>query len=167
MKGILFKPAVWQAKLKVLLECGEAQTRRLPGLKEINQNPSDWVYQGIPYGMAYFDHKDSGERNVIRLPYRVGETVYVKEAYYTESGDVWYKSDGQTAPMLIKWKSPLFMPAWAARHFCLINNVSAERLRLPLSPEDLQAEGGEAALEMLEKIDGLWVWVYSFRMVER
>lgn len=29
MKGILFKPAVWQGKLRALKEYGEAETRRL------------------------------------------------------------------------------------------------------------------------------------------
>jgi hypothetical protein len=64
-------------------------------------------------------------------------------------------------------RSPLFMPEWAARYFIKILDVRAERLKLPLSPEELELEGGEQALEILEKINGLWLFRYLFKLTVR
>jgi len=44
-------------------------------------------------------------------------------------------------------------------------DVRAERLHLPLSPEELELEAGERALEILSKLDQMWLWRYEYRMV--
>ena len=122
----------------------------------------------------------------------VGETVYIKEAFMIEQSDGFdeptdrpFKNDYEWGLLIphykltdpdpelydeegkrVKWLSPLFMPEWAARYFLVITGNSAERLSLPLSPEELVLEGGEAALPILEKINGLWVFTYTFRNKE-
>src|SRR3990167_4586186 len=97
--------------------------------------------------------------------YQVGETVYIKEAWqigafkYQEWADINFKLDhtmqrvtwndwlekhtkygGSTCSNGDKWRSPLFMPEWAARHFIKIKDVKAERLQ-EITEEDAIAEG--------------------------
>ena len=144
MNGILFKPDVWKAKLRVLEECGEAQTRRIIKIDQFG-----WIYKGILYGIAQFDHKATNERIIIRPRYQAGEVVYIKEVWWTTEpteGFVYFKADwdsGLPCEMLNengKWKSPLFMPAWAARYFIQITDVRAERLQ-EITDSDAIQEG--------------------------
>ena len=100
------------------------------------------VIKSQPWGMdkVYFTafRKDYGGRT---CPYgQVGDRLWVRESFYTESGDIWYKADGQTAPMFIKWKPSLFMPRWASRITLEITEVRVERLQ-EISDGDCQAEG--------------------------
>ena len=113
--------------------------------------------------------------------YQVGEVVYIKEAWCPLIAPIYnllnptiptvYKQEmdagGATLPKEFKWHSPMRMPEWAARYFIKITDIRAERLRLPLSPEELKLEGGELTLSILEKINGLWVFVYSFKKAEK
>ena len=88
--------------------------------------------------------------------YKVGETVYIKEAHYRHG----HYDNGHFIPSLVKrilfdipeilpisprqvgWhkRSPLFMPARSARYFIKITGVRAERLQ-SITEEDIQAEG--------------------------
>ena len=163
MQGIIFRPDVWKAQLRVLEEYGEAQTRRLSGLKEINQAPDRWILAPRdPLYSAYGWVFDSAERRCfIRPRYRVGEVLYIKEAWLTDklydylkpsdipqggrTVGIWYWSGGnhyadKLANAVGKARSSLFMPAWAARHFIKIKDVGAERLQ-EISDFDAIAEG--------------------------
>jgi len=174
MKGILIKPEVWKGKQKALDKFGLAVTRRV-----IKPQPelsiSDEVYK-----------ENLRKFKSLKTPYQVGETVYIKEAFrYIQGGGevhdfgVWYKLDGEykwwrdnggimNYPINEKNRSPLFMPAWAARHFIQITDVRAGDFFLPLiSPEELELEGGTAALDMLAQISGKWVFRYEFEKVNR
>lgn len=141
MKGILFRPEVWQAKLKVH---GEAQTRRVIKPQPVNIFPCT----------AYTQY----------ARYQVGEVVYVKEAWaewintseHLRTGvistdeareSVIYKSGVTGWDKLFKengnpWaiKSTLFMPEWAARYFIKFTGVKAERVQ-DITEEDAIAEG--------------------------
>ena len=177
MKGIHFKRDMIQA----IIEKRKTVTRRLDGLKEINREPDAWKCVGDVHsynsGEARrigFEHKRLYLRSVTPR-YQVGETVYIKEAWQI-------RDCGKAVSLSIEawpngWpinrieyddlhdfskRSPLFMPGWAARYFIAILGNSAELLRLPLSSEEMKLEGGEAALPMLEKINGLWVFRYEF-----
>lgn len=179
MKGILFKPDI----IKAIRDKRKTVTRR-----RIDIDPLQWILQGMPYGMAQFDHKETNERVSFRPRYQVGDTVYIKEAHaewqgtsecvrngdltITEALEYIVYKDGakdwqgirEDAKKGHPWdiRSPLFMPAWAARYFIKPLNVTAELLKLPLSPDELEKEGGEIALPMLEKINGKWVFRYEF-----
>jgi len=162
MKGILVKPDMHKA----IREGRKTQTRRLAGLKEINQEPDKWKYRSIaniPSG--FFFLSDDGLERTIHPRYQVGEVVYIKEAWAViklhdslKPSEIpaygrlprWYKLDDpsprdtQCNPWpegnMGKWRSPLFMPAWVARDFIKITDVRAERLQ-EITEEDAIKEG--------------------------
>jgi hypothetical protein len=178
VKGILFKP--WKAKA-----IGESDTDRLWQTRRVMK-----LKLGIP-SLTISDEQFKKNLQIMDVKghYQVGEVVYIKEAYRVLDIDlrdiekplqrvkVEYKLDGETRwvmkpkdkPITIpdKWHSPMMMPEWVARTFIQIAGVRAERLRLPLSPEDLALEGGEEALVILKNCDGLWLWIYEFVRKEK
>lgn len=183
MKGILFKP--W--KIAAIAKSGtdfEWQTRR--------------VIKPQPFLGNKFQNY---EPLVGKSRYQFGETVYIKEACCRECQgidgieDACYKTDEDNGNdilincLQVKWRSPLFMPAWAARYFIKITDVRPERLQ-EITPKDCLAEGIEPNFvepsiegrnfwdtEMLGYFERLWdsinpkypwasncwVWVYSFK----
>lgn len=188
MKGILFKQDIWVAKKRVLEEQGFAVTRRASGLKEINQEPDMWYYSWhIPPSTFRFEYKDYPlSFRDIKPRYKVGEVVYVKETWATDAmfdnmsfkeiGEtkvatipIWYRHDDmqEDNPNTTqgRWRSPRFMPAWAARLFCQILSIDIEKLALPLSHEEIELEGGNVAADFLKPYEGLWHWRYSFKLV--
>ena len=164
MKGILFKPEVWQAKLRVLEEYGEAVTRRVikPQPRRIDDafdGTWEWKEKG-----HYYDDLTLYEELRSKPPYQVGETVYIKEAWaewintseHLASGvisieearaDVIYKATTPNWDEILKEngnpyliKHTLLMPEWAARYFIKIKAVRAERLQ-EITEEDAVLEG--------------------------
>ena len=141
MNGILFNR--W--KLKAIAESGdrEWQTRRV-----IKPQP---VHVEVCCGEATL-YKDAN--NEIAWKYRIGEVVYIKEAWCPLIAPVYnlldptiptvYKQEmdegGAVLPKEFKWKSPRSMPEWAARLFIKITDVRAERLQ-EITEEDCIAEG--------------------------
>lgn len=189
MNGILFKPDIWQAKLAVLERTGEAETRRLDGLKEINKEPGAWrVWDKLPTidGSICFERAggDVSDEKFVKPRYHAGQVVYVRESWAGlasndnvpicdmphDSGIIFYKADKPDArePIRGKWRSPLFMPAWCARHFVKILDVQPELFKLSnMTAKDIEEEGGEPALEYLGEYDGKWLWVYRLILVPR
>jgi len=154
MKGILFRPAVWQGKLNTLARFGEAQTRRLGGLKGINKEPGEWelsrfnVGGRLDFGVVHFWNKSDINMPAITIKphYQIGETVYIKEAWGIDDDDqpiIFYKQE--TPDWGGKWHSPLFMPERFARYFIKISDVRAEMLQ-EITEEDAQTEGVEQIL---------------------
>ncbi len=108
-----------------------------------------------------------------------GGIVYIKEAWAAErrfdhlkprdiphTAKIFYLLDGYDQSTMGKKRSPLFMPAWAARYFYKVTAVRAELFQeSAMSADDLLAEGGNKALETLQDYDGKWVFVYCLRMV--
>ena len=92
MKGMLFKPDM----IKASDEGRKTVTRRLDGLKEINQEPEKWVWNEWQasqmwcrkFDTFWFDHTNLAHeprRIEIKPRYRVGEIVYIKEAFILEN----------------------------------------------------------------------------------
>ena len=145
MKGILFKP--W--KIKAIAEDdGEWQTRRV-----IKPQPCDDTTFIYADGYCSLQAKN-GYAPYAKSRYQVGEVVYIKEAWQVSIHydrlspsdllahpivPVTYK---YKPPFLLKgrWRSPLFMPEWAARYFIKITDIRAERLQ-KITEEDAKAEG--------------------------
>jgi len=90
----------------------------------------------------------------VRCPYRVGQKYYVKEAWAIpddrplrecdfQKEDVCYAA---TSPQVdlenpaIRWRSPMFMPEWAARLFITPTAIGCERVR-EISNEHARLEG--------------------------
>jgi len=215
MKGILFKPDM----IKAIVEGRKTQTRRLGGLKEINQEPDRWTcngWAGSWQGFAFSDKSSATTSRIAKPRYQVGEVVYIKEAWglaINEHGHncLCYKStnDDDMAldnPQMMRlwdsnkkqwileqtesprwypdrWRSPLFMPEWAARRFIKFTGVGAGRVQ-EISPKDCVAEGVIAeygdGLARRDKFETLWdsinpkyswesnpwVFPYSFKRVE-
>jgi hypothetical protein len=146
MNGILFKPDM----IKAIVGGTKTQTRRLGGLKEINEKPNSHSFVRFNIeGEAVFSY-DVGDGTSglkgIKPRYHVGEVIYIKEAWTDlwrcnrDTGDIAYKLGLSPDVQVDRWYSPLFMPAWAARYFILITNVKAQRLQ-EISWEDCLAEG--------------------------
>ena len=88
MKSILMTPD----NIKATTDGRKTQTRRIEsGLKEINKESDAWESTGWAgsWGGYAFEHKPRNIKTVICKPrYNAGETVYLKEAYYTYG--YWY-----------------------------------------------------------------------------
>ena len=154
MKGILFKPEM----IKAIKEDRKTQTRRLSGLEEINQKPDIIVLGGWDRGYkAFIFYKVLNglvtKKFIIKPRYRVGETVYIKEAWATENrynhlkpseiphtAKIFYLSDGYDPFTMGKKRSPMFMMEWMARWFIRILDAGTGRLQ-EITYDDCKAEG--------------------------
>lgn len=178
MKSLMFRPEIWQAKLKVLETHGIAVTRRLDGLKEINQEPdAGWRLNCV--GGSWYASLPTGYQTAIKPRYQVGDIVYIKEAWFVgkqydalSPSGLWHHPPvGFMSPYSEiaereygRVRNPLHLPEWAARYFIEILGVRPELFRFKdMTTEELELEGGEAAVELLkERYDGNWVWRYQF-----
>ncbi len=148
MKGILFLD--WKRKAILANPDREWQTRRLGGLKEINQEPDKWEFLGKNISISddklcfVFGRNDSSQMRGIKPRYHAGEVVYIKEACFIGGvpPDEWvvYKGEKGIDDSLMVWRNPRTMPAWAARYFRKILDVDVCRIR-DISFEDCLAEG--------------------------
>ena len=176
MKGILFKPEMIQQ----IVNGSKSVTRRVIKPQPIVAEN----YKGITIEDLEFDG--------FKPHYHVGEVVYVKEAwcesYYGEP--ICYKLDGGESPGPKGfWRSPLFMPARAARYFIRITDAKPQRLQ-EVTTNSCKLEGisdsamGNAIQEGYPAIKAFadlwdsinprylwesnpWVFVYSFKLVEK
>ena len=178
-------------------------TRRLSGLDKVNENPGEWAVlcHSTDDPVWRFAHKtktvsQGGGIVSIRCPFgTVGDWLYVKENWCPRSDGAlllervqkpFYKiGDGENdmaKPKAWKWRSPLFMPKWAARLWLEITEVRVERVQ-EITETDAIAEGCIDAYgpdfhvgafrKLWESINGPgswnrndWVWVIGFRKVK-
>ncbi len=178
MKQLLFSRELLELHRKGL----KPVTRRLErGLTEINKAPGKWSVVPAIMGDGFDFYVTTNWSALLRVKphYLKGEIVYVPEPYrildvdpqegehlptqveYRDGDKPWiYRPLSVDKVRCDKWFSPRIMPAWAARLFDRIVDARPERLTLPLSPEELALEGGEAALKYLEPYNGLWLFRY-------
>jgi len=122
----------------------KTMTRRVSGLKEINQNPDEWRFAGyFDGGLVRFISIHNDDR-LIKPRYQVGDHLWVKETWQEGSlvrpviaDKVIYRADNIYSA---SWKSALFMPKWYARLWVSVISVKAERL-WDITPEDCVKEG--------------------------
>lgn len=125
---------------------------------------------------------------------RVGDRLWVRETFVDTTGKPYatisnktykeriiYKADDIHYP--IRWTSPLFMPRWASRITLEITEVRVEHLN-QITEEDAKREGLDfdnihsvnAFLLVWNKLNAKrgygwetnpWVWVISFRRIEK
>ena len=185
MKGMLNKPEM----LKAIAEGRKTVTRRLTGLEEINQEPNNWRFMFISQGLKGISYLfDSAEKRCYIKPrYRVGEVAYCKEAWAPCIGGTpgplnptLYRADDLDFYDKLQWCSPLFMPAWAARTFIQITEVSVERVQAK-TRDDVEAEGCSNAINNPLFYPKVWdsinpkypfssnpfVWRYAFELVPK
>ncbi len=150
MKGIIFKPDM----IKAIVEGRKTVTRRLSDLREINQESNRWDLAGWDGGykaFVFYKRYPARGKLIIKPRYQADEIIYIKEAFWEDNGDIYFKSDfpnfptGQPTNMFFekgKWKSPLFLPEIFARYFIKITDIRPERLQ-EITPEDAVNEGAE------------------------
>ncbi len=152
MKGLSFS----EPMVKAWMEGRKTVTRRL-----VNPQPelgvSICAFSGTEWG--YEDEKGVCTCVPAKPRYLSGEKVYIKETwaqhkYLTSqsvgkigAGFIFYRADygvrtgqpGKDVPIQ-KWKSPRFMPEWAARSHALIVSVRPEKIR-EITPAEVKREG--------------------------
>ena len=152
---IPFSTEMVQAVLNLL----KTQTRRTRGLKEFNEDPTNWICGDLYINesgelIAPFYHTNREKERNIKCPYgKPGDRVGVKETFALSSTRWRYKADsdwtieekemGEDA----KWKSSRFMPKAAARIWLQIEEIRVERLH-DITEEDAIAEGVGAGFQM-------------------
>lgn len=173
-----------------VLDGSKTQTRRIGGLKEINQRPDTWAFEGFSADGALFE---SGGK-VFQCPprYYVGDIICISEAWATlENHDnvpprllpefipLRYLSnddircgeiDKFSCRRFGKHRPSMFQPIWACRPWRgRITDVRCERV-LGISEEDALAEGFYAPEAFWAKIEQLndivaenyWVFAYTW-----
>lgn len=165
MKGILFRPDVWQGKLRVIEQGGIPETRRV-----MKPQPfmSDGVMRWIPRKGIDINLTDHPDLAIPFARFQVGDVVHIKEAWCLGAykrkvyADIIYKSGSKTETEVItipwngwldthtlygasnkvedKWRSPLFMSEWAARYYLKILAVEPQRLQ-EITEEQAEKEG--------------------------
>jgi len=185
MKGILFKPWKHQAMR-------DNPDRLWVTRRVIKPQPAAGQrYKGLNGKWFLVEMGESSPIDIIKQVkprYKIGETAYVKEGWAPyerifctgqylpnckHEGYHWHPVTHRLGKENYawglsgepKWRNPRTMPATAARDFVTFTDVRPERLQLPLSDEELELEGGERALEILSKLDSLWLWRHEYRMV--
>ena len=179
MKGILFKLDM----INAIREGKKTQTRRLSGLKKINEEPDKWKLYPAQSAKSefftFFSGNNYSEDNkslvFIKPRYHKDEVVYIKETWAVDKKydnlkiseipeigrvvNLVYKD--QHPPFNTsgsgKWRSPLFMPAWAARDFVKILDVRAQRLN-QISSNDCRAEGSYMATDKDDEVGFVNLW---------
>lgn len=196
MKGILFKPDM----IKAIVENRKTVTRRVIKWRPLHEG-LNLSFSGLSVGDYMTDVPTSGkvlysmggacwqQRTEREFPhYKVGETVYIKEAWClpdpTDKRTICYRGEPVTTGQ--KWKSPMFMPEWSARYFLKIVSVRPERLQ-EITEEDAFLEGCSIGYganfqisrkEMYQILwDSInpktpwasnpWVWRIEFERIER
>jgi hypothetical protein len=133
MKGILFKPDM----LKAIVEGRKDVTRRVMKIRPFLSPylPGEVVYvkEGWTPVADYFIATKS-------VGYKDGSCKRITEGEFKDHWVV-YRSD---KPEIWKFRSPLIMPAWAARYWLRIKNVRAERLQ-EITWQDAIREGVEVS----------------------
>ena len=154
------KPILFSTEMvKAILADRKTKTRRLNGLKEINENPDQWSFSGFSYNTkkghleADFYDPDMNIKRV-KCPWKIGDILWVREtwnqALNTETDELGYVykeqmlrenviyTDLDDDP--IKWRSSRYMPKIAARLFLEVKDIQVERLQ-NITEEDAIAEG--------------------------
>lgn len=152
-------PIIFQLEsIRAIQAWQKTMTRRLAGLKYINQCPDEWevdCYVGT--GVIF---RRGGEGRFVKSPYGVkGDLLWCKEralpdfpkefGYYDYS---WrevpeecrkpeyciYEASWNGSEL--KWRNSMFMPRWASRITLRVTGIRAEKLQ-ELTLKDAEAEG--------------------------
>lgn len=145
MKGLSFS----EPMVRAWMEGRKTVTRRLMNPQPVFDDSGVW-YPRANAGKAFHYASESHFCKGVAIDfarYCPGETVYIKETWTRtadRAGRILYKADDghikAVADYPVKWKSPLFMPEWAARCHALIVSVRPERVQ-EITEEEAIAEG--------------------------
>jgi hypothetical protein len=194
--GTRERPIIFDAEsIGAIRAGGKTQTRRVVSLpKAAEDGDPVRIERWIAGEEPHLELRGGGR---LASPYgRRGDRLWVKETHLIRTAgegagregedddahlDVLYR---EATPVeqrsRVRWRTPLFMPRWAARLILDVVEVRAERLQA-LTAEDAVAEGMHdrrtARTDFSARWDGLnakrgfpwaddpWVWVLTFRPV--
>lgn len=131
--------------IRALLDGRKSQTRRVlkPFAYDRKLRPAMDGYKPPPLDLWQV----STDGPFFRLPYAIGDRLYVREAacwvsawgwrYRADNDDLTEKrADGEVG----KWRPPILMPRWASRLTLTVTDVRVQRLQ-EISADDAVAEG--------------------------
>lgn len=184
------KPIIFSAAMIcALLHGRKTQTRRVSGLSDVNENPNAWSLHNIgplgymakpsvkgKFGATFESRKiERGTMFVCpqRLPYAVGDRLWVREAHAllpstayrgsigtgtiqqrecpTDKATACVYSEGFDRSGRPYWRSSRYMHRWASRITLLVTDVHVQRLH-DITEQDVLAEG----LAKVSKDGRLW-----------
>lgn len=149
--------------VRAILAGKKSHTRRLSGLKAINERPDDFEYQGFDRGEWHFYDCRENKLVTIKCPYgQPGDVLWCKETFAVagvlgNKVQLNYMADDRLMVLdnvgyderqwAIKYerrgKRPsIHMPRWASRLSLPLKSVRVERVQ-DISEEDCYAEGIE------------------------
>lgn len=155
---ILLQPEMVQATMADR----KTMTRRTRGLDKVNENPNEWLLDGVQImGSFIFHNRIAKEEFWIKCPYgQPGDLLWVREkfrklfncqtgefhsyCYYADMPELFHQQQKKKFPNL-KWKPSIHMPKAAARILLRVLETRIERLH-DISEEDAIAEGVEQDL---------------------
>lgn len=180
------------SSVNAILEGRKTQTRRV-----VKQQPQRChgnryaIDAASPSGYSLI--ADAYDDEFVKCPYQVGDLLWVRETWAHESDGtccpddtgVLYRAtdpgwdDNDTG---LRWRSPIYMPKWAARLWLEVIEVRVQRIQ-EICAADLVAEGmpddARAPVLFLTLWDHLnakrgyswdsnpWVSAYTFKQIER
>lgn len=172
------KPILFNTEMvRAILEGRKTQTRRV--LKTKKYVPNDAMFGYTMFtpegsiscrGTFIVDNDKRYGENFIKLPYKSGDILYVRETFFEHRGKYKYKADGKHLLLnkiiggkeFFKWKPSIHMPKEAARIFLRVTGVRAERLQ-DITAAECVKEGipKESLIEVGEnftigQFDDLW-----------
>ncbi|UOX35292.1 hypothetical protein LXD69_07175 [Flavobacterium sediminilitoris] len=143
------KPIIFSTEMvQAILEVRKSQTRRMNGLKKINEYPNDWVFEDFDFTGNFIFYNKSGDKISIKPPYEASDVLWVRETFvefetWNELEQIFsyhYKADFYD--YTLKYRPSIYMPKEACRLFLKIKNIRIERLN-DISETDAIAEGVE------------------------
>jgi hypothetical protein len=154
-------PIIFNTQMvKAILEGHKTMTRRLNGLRALNENPSDAQFQRvIQYQgntIAQFRIPSINSPYDVKCPYgQVGDRLWVRETWQVDDWNypnhpeavlkenIEYRADALTEEEYFHykgWRPSIHMPRWASRITLEITEVRVERLQ-EITEADAEAEG--------------------------
>jgi hypothetical protein len=166
------KPIIFSTEMvKVILADRKTKTRRLNGLKEINENPDQWHFREFSLNTkkhcleAVFEDKEL-HLKFIRAPWEGHDVLWVRETWnclyipINNKTEYWYKAGDEFEDSADeKWRPSIFMPRTAARLFLEVKDIQIERIQ-GITEEDIKAEGIEFCKEYDQRDIPLNTWDY-------
>lgn len=150
------KPIIFSAPMvRALLAGTKTQTRRL-----LNPQPKTFPVDedGTLCDVGCMQVDGEGRPRIFtgrvlteqKVPYAVGDRLYVREACAVDGARVWYRVDHDEAEAYgprvdVRWRPSIHMPRTASRLWLTVTDVRVQRLR-DISGTDAVAEGIRARL---------------------
>ena len=132
-------------------------TRRMKGLKKINENPDrHLIWNHKDHDFITFDYLETLKDEIVKKPFREGDILWVREKFrelidcrtgqlveYDHYADMPENfGDKLKNQRNVKWKPSIFMPKEACRTFLEVTGVRVEKLQ-SITSEDAIKEGIE------------------------